>query len=170
MRSYVSLCFSDILVVVANSLFYRQVLVLPGESLMPLDLGIHNQHSSSRWIPFLCGLFPWGMERTWLQYSFYKFSSEMFLFTSFAHLFIWLWNLLGKQCFQGAIGNECQKPCRGNSNVFKNFLPCYLIYVTFVIRNLFVTYVIRLFVTALEKWILIRVYYKWWKFDQTVIL
>lgn len=43
------------------------------------------------------------------------------LFTSFAYLFILLWYLLGKQCFQSATGNQCQKSCWWNLMNWKNF-------------------------------------------------
>lgn len=74
----------------SQSSFYRQVLVHPGKSLVFLDLGICNHHSSSQLIPFLSSLFPRNMQHTWLQDGFYKFSSDVFLFGSFAHLFILL--------------------------------------------------------------------------------
>lgn len=73
-----------------------------------LGQGICNQHFSSQCIPFLSSLLPWGMRHTWLQYCFYKSSSEMVLFTSFAYFFVLLWNLLVHQeinvkCLAGRI-------------------------------------------------------------------
>lgn len=101
-----------------------------------------NQHPSSQWIPSLSRLLPWGMQHTWLQYSFYKSSSERF-YSPVLLIYFFCCEI----CWVSTVSKVHQKinvkSLAGKILTHFKFLTWYLIYLTFIIRSL-VTYVIRL--------------------------